>query len=472
MKTNKPTKKYNIPQKNKKPKPAHIVYVCSVVTMFAAIGSALLIIPNVSKDPQSAVTSSQSSNLYNMLGRQSRSSSSSRPEPKPITNGSDTLSNIQNSTISNTQSNTASNTQSSTGTPQSAAASASHNLTSNTPSSTTPNTPNSTIINTPTPPPAGTSSTTPSSEKTIFTNGVAIVGTRAMTLYSSSSSAFVTYAEALNKYKEALPNVNFYCTLIPTACEFYGSAEVKAKCTSQRSDINTAVNNLKNIKYVDAYSELAAHVDEPIYLRTDHHWAPLGGYYAAKAFAEAAGVPFLPLSDYKEKVNTGFVGSMYGYTGNNAIVKNNPENFVYYVPQTVDWTTTYYNYKLSGGKVVGAYEPMKAAFFLDYGNNASDNYCTFMGGDAKIVHVETSTKNGRRLAIFKESFGNPIPGYLFGSFEEIYVLDQRYFSHNAIDYLKEKNITDVLFANNTVAAGTVSMTAKYDTIRTQADFGL
>lgn len=292
-----------------------------------------------------------------------------------------------------------------------------------------------------------------------------------MTLYGANPSAFVTYAEAINKFKEALPSVNCYCTLIPTACEFYGSTEVNAKCASQRDHINIAVNNLKGIKYVDAYSELAAHTDEAIYLRTDHHWAALGGYYTAKVFAEAAGVPFLPLSDYNERVNTGFVGSMYGYSGNNAILKNNPENFVYHVPKTVSWTTTYYNYKLSGQTVTGVYEPMKAAFFLNYGNNASDNYCTFMGGDAKIVHVETSTKNGRRLVIFKESYGNTIPGYLFGSFEEIYVLDQRYFSHNAIDYIKEKNITDVLFANNTTAAGNVSMSAKYDTIRTQKDMG-
>lgn len=292
-----------------------------------------------------------------------------------------------------------------------------------------------------------------------------------MTLYGANSKSFVTYAEAINKFKEALPDVNCYCTLIPTACEFYGNAEVSAKCASQRDHINIAVSNLKDIKYVDAYSELVDHVNEAIYLRTDHHWAPLGGYYAAKVFAEAAGVPFLPLSDYTEKVNTGFVGTMYGYSGNNEIIKNAPEDFVYHVPKTVDWTATYYNYKLSGGRVTGAYDPMKAAYFLNYGNNSSDNYCTFMGGDAKIVHVETSTKNGRRLAVFKESFGNTIPGYLFGSFEEIYVIDERYFSHNAIDYIKEHNITDVLFANNTVAAGDPSISAKLDTIRTQKDMG-
>lgn len=302
-------------------------------------------------------------------------------------------------------------------------------------------------------------------------DGIVIVGTRAFSLYSSGTGNCANYADVLNKFKANLPNVNVYSLVMPTACEFYSPPEIAERCTSQLDNINAINRNLKNVTPVDAYGELKKHTDEPIYLRTDHHWAPLGGYYSAKAFAEAAGVPFLPLSDYTEVVNTGYVGTMYGYTDKSAILKNNPENFIYHIPKTVDYTTTYYNYKMSGGSISGAYAPMEASFFLDYGNNSSDNYCTFMGGDAKIVHVETSTKNGRRLAVFKDSFGNTIPGYLFGSFEEIYVLDIRYFSHNAIDFMKQKQITDLLFANNTTVTANASMTSKIDKLITQADMG-
>lgn len=302
-------------------------------------------------------------------------------------------------------------------------------------------------------------------------NGNVIIGTRALSLYSADTSNCTYYANVINKYKSALPNVNVYCMTIPTACEFYSTSEIAERCTSQLAHINEIYGNLSGVTPVNAYSELQQHTDEAIYLRTDHHWAPLGGYYAAKAFANAAGVPFLPLTAYTKHTNTGFVGTMYGYTEKNSVLKNNPEDFVYYTPNNVDYVTTYYNYKLSGGTVTGAHEPMKAAFFLNYGNNASDNYCTFMGGDAKIVHVKTNTKNGRRLAIFKDSFGNTIPGYLFGSFEEIYVLDLRYFSHNAVDFMKEKNITDLLFANNTTVTAGSSMTAKLEKLLTQEDMG-
>lgn len=311
----------------------------------------------------------------------------------------------------------------------------------------------------------------PAEEEVVWANNIAIVGTRAMAPYGANPKNFVTYAEALNKYKEALPDVKVYSMVVPVACEYYAPPEVAEKCASQLAHINKVNENLRDIRAVDVYSALAAHVNEDIYLKTDHHWAPLGGYYAAQSFAKAANVPFLPLSDYEQRKNTGFCGSMYGYSGHHEILKNNPEDFVYYVPQTVSFTTTYYNYKIDGWDVIGAYAPAKGSFFLNFGDNGSENYCTFMGGDAKIVYVETGTKNGRRLLIIKDSYGNAMVPFLFGSFEEIYVTDLRFFSHNMIDYIKEKNITDLVFVNNTTIAGNPTMSKKLDTIRTQADMG-
>lgn len=312
---------------------------------------------------------------------------------------------------------------------------------------------------------------TPPSAEVVMSNNIAIVGTRAMALYGANPKNFKTYAETLNKYKENLPDVNIYSIVVPVACEYYAPPEVAKQCASQRAHINIVNENLKGIQAVDAYSALAEHADEDIYLKTDHHWSALGGYYAAQEFAKAANVPFLPLSDYEVRKNTGFCGSMYDYSGENEILKNNPEDFVYYVPKTVQYTTTYYNYKITGWDVIGSYAPYKGSFFLNFGDNRSDSYCTFMGGDAKIVHIETGTKNGRRLAIIKDSYGNAMPAFLFGLFEEIYVMDLRFFSHNMIDYIKEKQITDLLFVNNTTIAGNPTMSNNLDTIRTQQDMG-
>jgi len=64
------------------------------------------------------------------------------------------------------------------------------------------------------------------------------------------------------------------------------------------------------------------------------------------------------------------------------------------------------------------------------------------------VLLSTSTKNGRRLLIIKDSFGNALPAFLFFSFEDIYVVDFRYFQGNIKNYASENNITDLLIVNN------------------------
>ncbi|MDE5741992.1 MAG: hypothetical protein K2H90_06040, partial [Oscillospiraceae bacterium] len=226
--------------------------------------------------------------------------------------------------------------------------------------------------------------------------------------------------------------------------------------------------NLKNgVQPVDVYTPLSRHVDEPIYFRTDHHWSSLGAYYAAKQFAETADVPFSDLSEYDEKVVDGYVGTMYSYS-EDIVIKQNPEDFVYYVPKNVEYTTTYHNYILGDNNtIVGMQEPYDANFFIDFSNSKSMLYCTFMGGDAKITHVKTSTRNGRKLAIFKDSYGNALPQFLFGSFEEIFIMDMRFFTYNAIDYIKENGITDLLFANNAFHATTKSTVTHYENFLVQ-----
>lgn len=303
----------------------------------------------------------------------------------------------------------------------------------------------------------------------ITNNGIAVVGTRALMLYGGSYTVGENYARVVSEYKKQLGNnVNVYCMVIPTSVEFYCPESVKEFTSEQLGNINNIYANLKNgVKPVDAYTTLSIHSNEPIYFRTDHHWSSLGAYYAAKQFADTAEVPFADLSEYDEKVIDGYVGTMYGYT-QDIVIKNNPEDFVYYVPKNVEYTTTYYNYILGENNIItGMQEPYDANFFIDFSKNKSMLYGTFMGGDAKITHVKTSTKNGRKLAIFKDSYGNALPQFLFGSFEEIFVFDMRFFTYNAIDYIKEHGITDLLFANNAFHATTKSTVTHYESFLTQ-----
>ena len=289
--------------------------------------------------------------------------------------------------------------------------------------------------------------------------GIIIVGsgenTRALMAYAGDSTGGVKFAEVANKYKRILgDSVNVYCMVIPTSTEFYCPDAAKKRTKSQRATINNIFANLSDsVTAVDVYTTLAHHAEEDIYLRTDHHWSPLGAFYAARRFAKVAKVPFADTTSYIRKVVKRYVGSMYGYSKDISI-KKAPEDFVFYVPDsTVTYTTTYVNYTVDENyKVTNESAPYKGKYFFDYKDGSGAAYCTFMGGDMKITKVETSTDNHRRVLVLKDSFGNAIPGYLFFSFEEVHVVDYRYFTRNIVDYIKENKITDVLFANNIFSA--------------------
>ena len=294
-------------------------------------------------------------------------------------------------------------------------------------------------------------------------SGIMLIGEpgkiRAAEPYGGRSAGEVEYANAANKYKSVFgDSVNVYCMVIPNAGAFYTPNKGSAG-KNQGTTINRIFSHLdENVKAVDIYSILGRHAAEPIYSRTDHHWAPLGANYAAKKFAAVAGVPFKDLSHYKKHVIHNYVGTMYMFTKSQEI-KNSPEDFVYYTPDsTVKYETTYINYNTKKGVALSERAPQKGDFFQK-GVSGAGCYVVFMGGDAKITQVRTSTKNGRRLIIFKDSYGNAIPGYLFFSFEEVHVIDCRFFKRNIKKYVKDNKITDILFANN-IMRGVLATTSK------------
>ncbi|MBR4112124.1 MAG: hypothetical protein IKK53_03725 [Ruminiclostridium sp.] len=279
----------------------------------------------------------------------------------------------------------------------------------------------------------------------VITNGQVVVKRNdghywAISLFGGGKGK--TYASALNRFHEELgEDVKIYTMIAPTAGEYYLPSNFADYNAIQKNSVDSIASQLdEDIVTVDAISALAEHTDEDIYLRTDHHWQPLGAYYAAEAFAKAADVPFADISTYEKVVKDGYVGTMYAFTESVNIL-NDPEQFVFYKPSNKYYTYYYdtaYNFD---------YE---FPLFVDMPVGSS--YSTFMGGDMKIVRIETDVKNGRKLLIFKDSYGNAEVPFYTGSFEEIYVCDMRYFDLNAIEFIKENGITDLLFTMCTFSA--------------------
>ena len=271
---------------------------------------------------------------------------------------------------------------------------------------------------------------------------------RAMNTCTVNPNAGRKYSEAISEYAARLAGdgVRVYQLIAPTQGEFYMPEMVSTIGAEQRAIERTASFLTDAVTPVFVIDTLRNHMEEDIYNRTDHHWAPLGAYYAAKAFAKVAGVPFRPLSDYTPREVKDYVGTMYKFSGDPE-VKNYPETFVYYMPPE-GYEAEFITYKLSNNKTVGESEPHKDNFFRHFNDGSGAAYSTFMGGDTRTVKVtNTGGPKGRKLLIVKDSYGNAVASNLFGSFEEVHVIDFRYFPHNLVKYVKDQGITDLVFIN-------------------------
>ena len=285
----------------------------------------------------------------------------------------------------------------------------------------------------------------------IIVDSVEMYGDRAgVMLFGGNKAMGTRYAELISRYKEAMGNdVNVYNVVVPTSVEFYLPKKFQKYSSSEKNAIDHIYSSYTaDIIPIDAYSEIAAHKDEYIYLRTDHHWSHRGAYYAYAALAKAMGqTPPDIDSDYEVKQIDGYVGSLYGYT-NDPVLKDSPELFTYYKPKS-EYKTYYYDYDTLKPQGEGK-------LFYD---NVSTQYAygVFIGSDAIHTKIVTELDTGRKVCVFKESYGNAFVPYLVDSFDEIYVIDIRYFGMNAVEYMKQNGITDVIFINNAFAANTSSL---------------
>lgn len=276
-----------------------------------------------------------------------------------------------------------------------------------------------------------------------LSNGIMIVGSgknvRALECYGGSFSYGKKYAEYVNKYKQDLGQyVNVYSMNIPTAFAYYCPDKFKNEYGSTIDNISNIRSYLSGVADVDVYSVLNSHKDEYIYSRTDHHWQPLGAYYAAQEFAKVSQVPFAELSTYEKVVETDFVGTLYAYSNYDPELAANPDTFTYYKPSNNSkLEVSYYDTSFKN--------PQRSQlFFKAY--QKINLYSSFLGSDKQIAEIKTDCDNGRVLVIFKDSFGNALVPFLTGSFSRIYVVDLRYFTPNSIEFCQNVGATDVLFA--------------------------
>ncbi len=190
--------------------------------------------------------------------------------------------------------------------------------------------------------------------------------------------------------------------------------------------------------FVDLQQVLGDHREEYIYYRTDHHWTTLGAWYAYEAWCQAAGIAYTPQEEYqRETLSTEFYGTVAAKV-NIGVPADTIEAWkpLESVPYTVR-----YNHG----------EETRDTLYDESYLQVRDKYAVFFGGNQPLTEITTENKTGRKLLVIKDSYANCFVPFTVQDFDEIAMVDMRYFNEHLSTYIGENAFTDVLVLYN--AAG-------------------
>ncbi|KKO52479.1 DHHW family protein [Paenibacillus sp. DMB20] len=245
-------------------------------------------------------------------------------------------------------------------------------------------------------------------------------------------------AEALNRLAEAVPGINTYVMLVPTALSVLsdklpdhvsGNLELE-----EREHVRQRLN--KDIRYVDVYPVLHAKRSEPLFYRTDHHWTTKGAFYAYQELSRNMG--FSPKEESRftiTRVTDSFYGTLYSKSGFRHV---KPDSMELYLPKFPDK----YAVKFSDKS-----HTTNSLYERDY-LQRKDKYALFMGGNHSLVAIKTGIRDGRKLLVIKDSYANSLIPFLTSHFSEIYVVDPRYYEGDLRKLANAHKIQDVLVLYN------------------------
>ena len=244
------------------------------------------------------------------------------------------------------------------------------------------------------------------------------------TSYSKKQLAANAAALADLQEKLAAEGISMNTILVPVAAQVLTDKLPAYALTADYAAILQVLTDA-GVDWADVLSALAAHSNENIYYRTDHHWTSLGAYYAYCAWR---GIE--PTAD--EWTQEVLCDNFYGTTWNKVPLPSVPAEEI----------TAWYKHKnRSVSYNSGEYETdsIYERKYLD----GNDQYAVFLNSNQAQTVIEGSGKCGKLLLI-KDSYGNTFSQFPVEDYAEVRVLDLRFFKGDVVEYAKENDITDAL----------------------------
>lgn len=237
--------------------------------------------------------------------------------------------------------------------------------------------------------------------------------------------------KSINRFA-AEAGVPVYVALLPNSLCVYDSLLPRyAADGAQETVIADVYAALENVSAVALAPVMRAHSESYIYYRTDHHPTSLGAYYAYTALAPALGFEPAALTAYtRERVSESFYGTTRARAGAWWVQPDTIELF----SRGDDCTLTTFE----GEKSV-----TQNGLYVRENLAKQDQYTVFLGGNHPRQIIKRDA-DGKRLLLIKDSFAHCIAPFLAPHYQQIHLLDMRYFRSSVQDYIRANEIDEVL----------------------------
>lgn len=201
-------------------------------------------------------------------------------------------------------------------------------------------------------------------------------------------------------------------------------------------DVATTLNS-NGVAFVDVREDFKkAYADSTqVYYKTDHHWTSEGAYIAYTELADKLGFTANTKDQYEITTHSGFYGTTYSSSG-----------YWYTKPDDIQiWDCNHHSTKVSITDN-GVTKYYKSMFFTDH-LSEDDKYPVFLDGNHPYTVIKNNSMklSGDKLLIIKDSFAHSLVPFLVDHFEEIVMIDMRYYKQSVSELIANSDFDQMLF---------------------------
>lgn len=279
-------------------------------------------------------------------------------------------------------------------------------------------------------------------------------------IFKGDEKSALIYSSAIADFKKALgDDLSVFNMVVPNHTAYGLPDRLLSDIATNAQRDNTTViysNYGEQVIPVDVFNELGAKRNDYIFYNTDNRWTSLGAYQAYTAFAKTAGFEPIDLASLKKHTIKDYTGAYVTSTDNDDL-KANPDTISYYdIPGKYKCTVIGRNTDGTISQDTKTVNMYKTEF-----EDGEDELNVFIHGDNPLFVIDNEDKgDGNKLLVVKDTFGSAIVPFLAYNYDEVHVIDFRYYSGNIKDYCNKKGIKSVLFLNGIMSANSAAQINK------------